>query len=261
VAAVIPTIGPADRHELEQGLRRLKLRRIRDQLDAHSQLALQEEPSYLDYLAYLVQEELRGRDETQVKNGLKAARFPVHKRLEDFDFSFQTSVSPQTVRDLASLAFVSAHENLILLGPPGVGKSHLAIALGIRAVEQKLRVRFWTAADLVQQLYSHLADGSLRRYIQSLTRYDLLIIDELGYLRLDPTASDHLFQLVAAAYEKVALIVTSNLDFREWSELFASPSTAAAVLDRLLHHAHVVSLKGHSYRLRSRWAPPKQSAG
>ena len=257
---MIPTIGPADRKELEQGLKRLKLRWIRDHLDELSEIALQEESSYLDYLAYLVKEEVRGRDETQVRNALKSARFPAHKSLDDFDFSFQTSVSQQTVRDLASLEFVKAHENLILLGPPGVGKSHLAIALGIRAAEEKRRVRFWTAADLVQELYSHLADGSLRRYIQSLTRYDLLIIDELGYLRLDQAASDHLFQLVAEAYERTALIITSNLDFREWAEMFANPSTAAAVLDRLLHHAHVVSLKGDSYRLRSRLAPPKQSA-
>jgi len=260
VAPVIPTIGPADREELEEGLKRLKLRWIRDHLDELSEIALQEEPSYLDYLAYLVKEEVRGRDETQIRNALKAARFPVHKGLDDFDFSFQTAVSQQTVRDLASLEFVKAHENLILLGPPGVGKSHLAIALGIRAVEEKRRVRFWTAADLVQELYSHLADGSLRRYIQSLTKYDLLIIDELGYLRLDQAASDHLFQLVSEVYERTALIITSNLDFREWAEMFANPSTAAAVLDRLLHHAHVVSLKGDSYRLRSRLAPPKQGA-
>ena len=256
---MIPTIGPADRKELQLGLKRLKLRWIRDHLDELSEIALQEEPSYLDYLAYLVKEEVRGRDETQVRNALKAARFP-SQSLDDFDFSFQTSVSQQTVRDLASLEFVRAHENLILLGPPGVGKSHLAIALGIRAVEEKMRVRFWTAADLVQDLYSHLADGSLRRYIQSLTRYDLLVVDELGYLKLDQTASDHLFQLVADAYERASLIITSNLDFREWAEMFANPSTAAAVLDRLLHHAHVLSLKGDSYRLRSRLAPPKQSA-
>ncbi len=164
------------------------------------------------------------------------------------------------MRDLASLEFAGAHENLILLGPPGVDKSHLAIALGIRAAEKKMRVRFWTAADLVQDLYSHLADSSLRRHIQSLTRYDLLIIDELGYLKLDQTASDHLFQLVAEAYERTLLIITSNLDFREWVEMFANHSAAAAVLDRLLHHAHVLSLKGDSYRLRSRLAPPKQRA-
>lgn len=145
---MIPTIGPADRKELEQGLKRLKLRWIRDHLDELSELALQEEASYLDYLAYLVKEEVRGRDETQIRNAFKSARFPVRKSLDDFDFSFQTSVSQQTVRDLASLEFVKAHENLILLGPPGVGKSHLAIALGIRAVEEKMRVRFWTAANL-----------------------------------------------------------------------------------------------------------------
>lgn len=108
-------------------------------------------------------------------------------------------------------------------------------------------------------LYSHLADGSLHRYVKSLTKYDLLIVDELGYLKFDQTASDHLFQVIAEVYEKTSMITTSNLDFREWADMFVNPSTAAAVLDRLLHHAHVVSLKGDSYRLRSRLAPPKQN--
>lgn len=232
---MIRNIKVADRETLEQNL---KLRHIRNKLDEMNEVALEEEPSYLDFLAYLVQKEVDGREQTQRERRLKAARFPALRTLQDFDFSFQTSVSQQTIWDLAGLEFVKARENLILLGPPGVGKSHLAIALGLEAVQAGYSVLFITMDELANKLYSSLADGSLPQYIRSLLRNDLIILDEVGYLTLGKTASDHLFQLISRAYENVALIVTSNLDFSEWGTLFASPSTAAAVLDRLLHHAH-----------------------
>ena len=232
---MIRNIKVADRETLEQNL---KLRHIRNKLDEMNEVALEEEPSYLDFLAYLVQKEVDGREQTQRERRLKAARFPALRTLQDFDFSFQTSVSQQTIWDLAGLEFVKARENLILLGPPGVGKSYLAIALGLEAVQAGYSVLFITMDELANKLYSSLADGSLPQYIRSLLRNDLIILDEVGYLTLGKTASDHLFQLISRAYENVALIVTSNLDFSEWGTLFASPSTAAAVLDRLLHHAH-----------------------
>jgi len=256
---MIRTIGTCSLETLEQNLKRLKLKHIRDNLEAINEVALAEEPSYLDFFSYLVEEEIKGRENTQKARRLKAARFPTWRTLEEFDFSFQNSVSQQTVRDLSTFKFIEAKENLILLGPSGVGKSHLAIALGIEAVNAGYHVHFTTMDDLANKMYACLADGSLPRYIRSLLRNDLIILDEVGYLTLDKIASDHLFQLISKTYENVSMIITSNLDFSDWGTLFASPSTAAAVLDRLLHHAHVIVLRGESYRIRNRLVPPQKN--
>jgi DNA replication protein DnaC len=244
--------------ELTQGLRRLKLRRIREVLEDYNRLAVAQPLSHLDFLAALVQEEVQARDETQYTKRLKGARFPNHKTIEGFDFRFQTSVSRHEVQELARLRFVEQHENCVLVGPPGVGKTHLSIALGLKAIEAGYRVYFTTAQDLVEDLYATLADGSFRQRMRSLLAHDLIILDELGFLPMDATASNHLFQVVAQAYERRSLIVTSNRPFQEWGSIFATATIATATLDRLLHHAHILNLQGDSYRLKG--AMPSESA-
>jgi len=252
---MIRVMGTADRELLETGLKRLKLGRIREMLDEAGELATQEEPGYIDFLAYLVKIEIEARDTTQLERRLKLAHFRELKRIEDFDFEFQTSVTRQTIADLAGLDFIRTKENLCLCGPSGVGKSHLALALGYQAVNAGFRVGYYAFDELVSDLYASVADGSTAQRMRAILKNDLIIMDELGYVSLDRTGSDHLFQLIAKAYEQRSIIVTTNLAFSEWGGLFSNPGTATAVLDRFLHHAHVIMLKGDSYRMRSRLLP------
>lgn len=253
---MIRKIKIADRNKLDENLKRLKLRRSREILDDICELASQEEPGYMDFLAYLIESEIQAREQTQFQKRLKTAKFRNLRSLEDFDFGFQTSVSRQTMMELASLDFIAAKENVCFCGPSGVGKSHLATALGYEAVKAGYRVMFYEFDDLISMLYASLADGTTVQKMRSILRNDLIILDEIGYVSIDGTAADLVFQLVSKAYERRSLIITTNLDFGGWGQLFGNPGTATAVLDRLLHHAHVIVLKGESYRVRSRLVKP-----
>jgi len=234
-------------------LKHLRLGRVSEVLDAHTQRAVAANMSYLDFLRGLIQEAAQAQDTRLINSRIKAAHFPYLKTLDQFDFNFQPTVSRQKVADLATLRFVENHENVILLGPPGVGKTHLAIALALKACEAGYKVLFTTLADLVAQLHAALADHSLAMRLKALRQVALLVIDEVGYVPLDKTGADHLFQVVARRYETGSIILTSNKAFTEWGNILGGDSVvASAILDRLLHHSMVFNIKGESYRLREK---------
>jgi DNA replication protein DnaC len=234
-------------------LKHLRLGGVAEVLDGHMQRAVAANMSYLDFLRGLVQEATSAHDTRLVHTRIKAAHLPYLKSLEQFDFSFQPSLSRQKIADLATLRFVANHENVILLGPPGVGKTHVAIALALKSCEAGYKVLFTTLADLVAQLHAALADHSLTARLKALSQVALLVIDEVGYVPLDKTGADHLFQVIARRYETGSIILTSNKAFTEWGNILGGDSVvASAILDRLLHHSVVFNIKGESYRLREK---------
>ncbi len=235
--------------DLEQGLKRLKLRRMRQLAPELLQTAKTQRWVPEELLRTLVEAEIAARDDANLRNRLRAAGFPQPKRLDDFQLA-ASSIPTATFDYLASLEWVRAAENACLIGPPGTGKSHALVGCGIAAVEAGLRVRYLRADELVELLYRGLADNSVGKQIDALLRFDLVIVDEIGFAPLDDTGAQLLFRFVAAAYERRSLGIASHWPFEEWGRFLPEHSTAVALLDRLLHHATVVVTAGESFRMK-----------
>jgi DNA replication protein DnaC len=238
--------------ELTHLLEKLKMDHLEAQLDAVCEQAAQRSEDYKTFLAQALSTEWQGRYRRGIETRLKQARFPWIKTLEQFDFDFQPSLDRRQVRELAGMSFIERAHNVIVLGPPGVGKTHLAISLGVKAVENGYSVLFLTMEALMTRLTKALNENRLERSLQQLTYPKLLIIDELGYLSLSRIEASLFFRLVARRYEHASLIVTSNKSFLDWGEIFNDPVLATAVLDRLLHYSTTLNIKGESYRLKEK---------
>jgi DNA replication protein DnaC len=205
-----------------------------------------------EFLAACLEREVAARQSNGGELRIRAARFPARKTLEEFDFDHQRTLKRDVIAHLGALDFIDGKENVVFLGPPGTGKTHLAIGLSIRACQAGHRVLFATAAEWVDRLALAHSAGRLHDELRRLGRYPLLVVDEVGYIPFEAQAANLFFQLVSARYERASLIVTSNNPFGRWGEVFGDPVVAAAMIDRLVHHAEIVSLKGDSYRLKDR---------
>ena len=231
---------------------RLGLTHLTETITALVERAETAQLGYLEFVDLLLEEEVGLRESRRFRNALKLSGLPHHKTLDEFDFAFQPDLDGRKVRDLATLEFIRAKSNVALLGPPGVGKTMLAVALAVAACQAGFSIYFTTLDDLVRRLRTAEATGRFNRQLQAFLRPAVLVVDEVGYLPLDRAEANMFFQLITRRYERGTMIVTSNKSFTEWGGVLGDDVLATAILDRLLHHCEVLPINGPSYRLRNR---------
>ena len=240
---------------IKEAATRLHLANLEDNLATLCERADSSQLGYLEFLDLVLEEETGVRDGRRFRNALKLSGLPHHKTIDEFDFAFQPDLDKRKVRDLASLAFVEAKSNVALLGPPGVGKTMLAVSLAVAACQAGYSIYFTSLDDLVRNLREAESSGRFAKKLQTYLKPSVLVVDEVGYLPLNRTDANMVFQMVSRRYEKGSIIVTSNKSFGEWGQVFGDDVLASAILDRLLHHCEVISINGPSYRLKDHVNP------
>jgi DNA replication protein DnaC len=244
---------------LFKDLRNLKLSGIAKTLEVRNEQAIKEKLSYMEFLELLIEDELANRKDNSYKKRFQKAHFPFTKTLEECDFNFQPTLNRQEIYNLATCEFIRKKENVVFIGPPGTGKTHLSISIGIKALQQGYKVIFTTVSDMMSALFESKADNSYAQKLKYYLSSDLLILDELGFRKLNEHIVDQFYEIISQRYEKGSLIITSNKTFDEWGNIFWDSILASAILDRIVHHCHLVLIKGESYRMREQKETLKKS--
>lgn len=237
-------------NKLLNNLEELKLIAVKDNLPAYANMVSNKEKNFIEALYELTDKEKTFRRERLMTNSVKTAGFPYLKKFEDYDFSFQPSLDKEEIEDLLSLRFVENQENVIFVGSPGTGKTHLATSIGIEAALHRYGVHFVTCQKLMNDLSQSLEENRLEKRLKQYSGYKVLIIDEIGYLTMDIEQANLFFQLISRRYERKSTIITTNKSLSKWAEIFSDPIITNAILDRLLHHCHLVNIIGPSYRTK-----------